>query len=131
MAHEIADPVRAHTEELRQYTEHDVLMQALRQQIIESVEENYIKALRNKYTRYASLSPSDLLKHLFDNYGKVTSEDIVQNENRLNEPWDGAEAFENIIDRIDEFKQRNHTRQNKSWTERIASPPNQVCITMI
>jgi hypothetical protein len=100
--HEIADAVRAHTEELRQYNEHDVLMQALRRQIIESVEENYIKALRNKYTRYSSLSPSDLLKHLFDNYGKVTSEDIVQNENRLNEPWDGAEAFENIIDRIDE-----------------------------
>jgi hypothetical protein len=41
-AHEIADAVRAHAEELRQYNEHDSLMQALQKQIIESVEENYI-----------------------------------------------------------------------------------------
>jgi hypothetical protein len=85
-AHEIADAIRAHAEELCRYNEHDSLMQALRKQIIESVEENYIKSLRNKYTRYNAITPSEMLTHLFENYGKLTPEDIVMNENRLNKP---------------------------------------------
>jgi hypothetical protein len=101
-ANEIADALRAHLESLRQYTEYDVLMQALRKMIIESVDETYIKSLRNKYTRYNAITPTNMLKHLMDNYGKITPEDIVQNDNRLNEPWDGSEPFENIIERVDE-----------------------------
>jgi hypothetical protein len=101
-SHEIADQLRAHMEQQRQHNEHDVVMQALRKMIIESVEEKYIKTLRNKYTRYNAITPSEMLKHLFTNYGKLTPEDLLQNDNRLNEPWDGAEAFENIIDRVEE-----------------------------
>jgi hypothetical protein len=101
-SHEIADQLRAHLEQQRQHTEHDVLIQALRKMIIETVDEKYIKNLRNKYTCYKAISPSTMLTHLFTNYRKITPEDIVQNENRLNEPWDGAEPFENIIERVEE-----------------------------
>jgi hypothetical protein len=104
-ANEIADAVHAHSEKLRQFVEYNVLMQALRKQIIESVEEKYIKNIRNKYTRYSAITPNEMLKHLFNNYGKVTPEDIVLNENRLNEPWEGTEPFENIVDRVEECVQ--------------------------
>jgi Ran GTPase-activating protein (RanGAP) involved in mRNA processing and transport len=99
-SHEINDALCAHTDSHWEYVEHDVLMQALRKLIIESVEEKYIKNLRNKYTHYNAITPSAILKHLFNNYGKITSEDIVQNKNRLTEPWDGADHFKNIIDHI-------------------------------
>jgi hypothetical protein len=101
-ANKIADRLHAHLERQRQNVEHDALMQALRNLIIESVEEQYIKSLRNKYTRYNAISPKKMLKHLMDNYGKLTPDDILANDNRLNEPWDGSEAFEKIIDRVEE-----------------------------
>jgi hypothetical protein len=43
-----------------------------------------------------------MLKHLMDNYGKLTPEDILANDNRLNDPWDGSEGFEKIISRVEE-----------------------------
>jgi hypothetical protein len=98
----IADQLRAHLEQQRQNVEHDALMQALRNMIIDSVEEQYIQTLRNKYTRYNAISPKEMLKHLMDNYGKLTPEDIIANDNRLNEPWDGSEGFEKIISRVEE-----------------------------
>jgi hypothetical protein len=112
-ANKIADAVRAHNEKLQQFVEYNVLMQALRKQIIESVEEKYIKNIRIKYTRYSAITPNEMLKHLLKNYGKVTPEDIVLNDNRLNEPWDGTEPFENIL----RLKQNDRTRQTKSWTK--------------
>jgi hypothetical protein len=96
----IADAVRANKEQLRQFDEYQAVMQALRKQIIDTVEEKFIMSLRNKYTRYNSVHPKDLLKYLFDTYGKITPEDIIENEKKFTEDWDGDEAFEIVIERI-------------------------------
>jgi hypothetical protein len=96
----IADALRANKEKLRQYDEYNAVMQALRKQIIDTVEEKYIMSLRNKYTRYNSVHPKDLLKYLFDTYGKITPEDVIEYEKKFTESWDGDEAFEIIIERI-------------------------------
>jgi hypothetical protein len=47
-ANEIANRLRAHLERQRQNVEHDALMQALRNMIIDSVEEQFIQTLRNR-----------------------------------------------------------------------------------
>ena len=96
----IADALRANKEKLRQFDEYNVVMQALRKQIVDTVEEKYIMSLRNKYTRYNSVHPKDLLKYLFDTYGKITPEDVIENERKFTEEWDGDEAFEVVIERI-------------------------------
>jgi hypothetical protein len=75
-------------------------MQALRKQIVETVEEKFIMSLKNKYTRYNSIHPKDLLKYLFDTYGKITPEDLIENEKKLTQDWDGSEAFELVIERV-------------------------------
>jgi hypothetical protein len=75
-------------------------MQALRKQIINTIEEKYIMSLRNKYTRYNSVHPKDLLKYLFDTYGKITPEDVLENEIKFTQDWDGGDAFEMVIERI-------------------------------
>ena len=75
-------------------------MQALRTQIVDTVEEKFIISLRNKYTRYSSVHPKDLLAYLFETYGKITPEDVIANEKKLIEDWDGNEAFEVIIERV-------------------------------
>jgi hypothetical protein len=101
-AHAIADALRANKEKLRQFEEYQVVMQALRKQIVETVEEKYIMSLRNKYTRYNSVHPKDLLQYLFDTYGKITPEDLIENEKKLTKEWDGNEAFELIIERVND-----------------------------
>jgi hypothetical protein len=40
------------------------------------------------------------LKYLCDTYGKITPEDVIENEKNFTESWDGDEAFEVIIERI-------------------------------
>jgi hypothetical protein len=57
-------------------------------------------SLRNKYTRYNSVHPKDLLEYLFETYGKITPEDIIENEKKLGEEWDGNEKFESVIERV-------------------------------
>ena len=96
----IGDALRANTEKIRQFDEYNVIMQALRKQIVDTVEENFIMSLRNMYTRYSSVHPKDLLAYLFETYGKITPEDVIANEKKLIEDWDGNEAFEVIIERV-------------------------------
>jgi hypothetical protein len=69
---EISDALWAHAEAIRQFEEYQVLMQALRRQIIETVEGKYFMSLRNKYTRYNAVSPTAILEHLFTMYGEFT-----------------------------------------------------------
>jgi hypothetical protein len=44
--------------------------------------------------------PKDLLKYLFDTYGKIMPEDVLDNEKKFTEDWDGDDAFEMVIERI-------------------------------
>jgi hypothetical protein len=97
---QITDALRAHKEQMRQFDTYQAVMQALRKQIIDTIEEKYIMSLRNKYTRYNSVHPKDLLKYLFDTYGKIMPEDVLENEIKFTQDWDGDDAFELVIERI-------------------------------
>jgi hypothetical protein len=98
----ITDALRANKEAIRQFEEYKNVLQALRKQIVDTVEEKYILSLRNKYTRYNNLHPKEILTYLFDTYGKITPEDLVANDKRLIEEWDGVEPFESVIERVNE-----------------------------
>jgi uncharacterized phage-associated protein len=75
---------------------------ALRKQLVEAVEDTYISPLMDQVTGYNNVSVNDILSHLFSEYGDVGPTEIHENNKRFDEPWDGAEPFENIIKRIDE-----------------------------
>ena len=49
-----------------------------------------------------SLQQERILTYLFDTYGKITPEDLVANDKRLIEEWDGVEPFESVIERVNE-----------------------------
>jgi hypothetical protein len=56
------------------------------------------------------------MTYLFDTYGKITPEDIIANERRLIDDWDGVEPFETVIERVNEcidFAQE----ANREYTE--------------
>ena len=57
---------------------------ALKQQILETIEETYITELRNKYTGLMGVKTIYLVHYLMRKYGKFTEMDLNKNQNRFN-----------------------------------------------
>jgi hypothetical protein len=76
--------------------------QALRTQLVDAIDDTYLSPLRNQVTGYRNVAVLAILTYLFKEYGSITDNEMHANEARFNQPWDGAEPFENIIKRINE-----------------------------
>jgi hypothetical protein len=50
---------------------------ALKAQIIDTINSTFLCELRNKYTGYLGISTRDLIDHLLDRYGKITPANIA------------------------------------------------------
>ena len=92
-------------EERRIYDQHTNMDDALKSQIIDSIQETYINALRNKYTGYLGVTTRDLIDHLLDRYGKITPADIEDCKQRLQAPLDSTQPIDIYFQRIDDSVQ--------------------------
>ena len=70
----------AHKEQLRCWRLCGNVNKALTQQVVNSVDNIYIRALRNPNTGYASLHIRDLLRYLFTNYGRLLPHALAEND---------------------------------------------------
>ena len=52
---------------------------ALRNFILNSIDEKYIKSLKNEHTRYAKVTPLNLMTHIWTTYGTVDDADQTHN----------------------------------------------------
>jgi len=59
----------------------------LRNMIINSIEEKYISALCHPITRFNTCTPLDLMEHIWNIYGNITTLDLTVNEERMYENW--------------------------------------------
>jgi hypothetical protein len=96
-AAQVADQVRVFDEQMRQWREYDTVTKALRKQIINSVENAYLSPLQNQYSGYNNVDLADMLSYLFTEYGAIDDNDLMANNKKFEEPWDGAEPLENVI----------------------------------
>ena len=80
--------IRQHKEDRRIYDNTTNMDNALKGQIIDTIKDIYLFELRNKYTGYLGVTTRDLLDHLIDQYGKITTADLEANKSRMNEPID-------------------------------------------
>ena len=53
---------------------------ALRNQILEAVDEAYYSALKDPIVGFSNVTPLAILDHLKQNYGTVTPDMLIQNE---------------------------------------------------
>ena len=70
------------------YRESIAVMSALRKQLINAVEEKYVKHLKRPYTGYTTLPVLTILTHLYDKYANITPSDKQDNIKRMNMPYD-------------------------------------------
>jgi hypothetical protein len=94
-----------HHEERRVYDNHNNMDDALKAQVIDTIQDTYINEMRNKYTGYLGVTTRDLLDHLLDRYGKITPADIEECKRRMIEPIDSTQPIDIFFQRIDECVQ--------------------------
>jgi flagellar basal body rod protein FlgC len=58
--------------------------------------------MKDDHTGYSGATLQDMLEHLFTAYGIIQEHDLVLNEARLMESWDGSSPFETVINRVNQ-----------------------------
>ena len=62
--------------------------EALKKQIIDAIDNEYLKDLKDPDTGYANVTPLNMLKHLYNEYGELTAQDISANRTNLKADYD-------------------------------------------
>ena len=91
-----------HKEARRIYDNTTNMDDALKGQVIDTIDDAYLCEMRNKYTGYLGVTTRDLLDHLIDRYGKITPADLETNKKRMNEPIDATQTIDIFFKRIDD-----------------------------
>ena len=69
--------------------------------LLAAVDESYDRSLRDKYVRYANVTTLTILNHLYNSYARITAQDLKENNQRFNSPYDSNETIETLIDQIE------------------------------
>ena len=93
--------VRQHGESLRAYQETQRTDQALKQQLLNAIDEMCTRGLCNPYTRYSNVTTIALLTHLYNTCGSITSMDLEQNDIRMITPCDPTQPIEVLFNQIE------------------------------
>jgi hypothetical protein len=93
--------IRNHNELLRIFRETTRTDQALKQQLLATFDDMYLKALKNRHTGYTSVTSLELLLHLYGTYGRITQIDLNDNDKRMKTPYDPTLPIENLYDQIE------------------------------
>ena len=56
---------------------------ALRSLILNSIDETYIKSLKQDHTKYSQVSPLELMTYIWETYGAIDDADQTKNELRI------------------------------------------------
>ena len=106
---EIASSNKAQIEVSRQFTfdqnefvKYQATTTALRNLILNAIDEKYIRSLRHDISSYANVKPYDLLKYIWSTYGKIDDADHTLNEQRMRAPWSPPTPIETLFDQLEE-----------------------------
>ena len=60
--------------------------ESLKNQVIDTSEDTYLKELKNKYTIFLRVTCNNILEHIINRYGNITTTDIEFNNQQMNKP---------------------------------------------
>ena len=91
------EAIRVHQQEQNEYITFITTKTILQAMIINSVDDQYINKLCNPVTKYALVTPLQLLTHLWNTYGKIDQGDLSANEERMKAPWSPPTPIETLF----------------------------------
>jgi hypothetical protein len=93
---------RQHLQQQKDFkTYHDV-DKALRNQIIASLPDLYIRAVKDDTTGYGNVTSLTMLDHLWKTYGTITQPELKENEKRMQLPWNPPTPIEVLFTQLDD-----------------------------
>jgi hypothetical protein len=69
---------------------------ALKNILISSIDEQFIKSLHNRNTGFVTSTTWQILEFLYTNYGNITPAQLLENTNKLTEPYNPSKPIENL-----------------------------------
>ena len=91
----------------------------LKTQLLDAVEDPYVRKLRNRYTGYMGVTTRNLLDHLMDRYGNITATDLKANEACINEALDNSCPVDVFFQRINDAVQYANDNKNPFLAKQI------------
>ena len=78
---------------------------ALRNMIINNIEEICISAFCHPITRFNTCTPLTLMEHIWITYGKITTSDLTTNEERMYTNWNPPTPIETLYEQLTDGQQ--------------------------
>jgi hypothetical protein len=78
------------------------VQKALKKQIIGVFDPMYLDILNDNMVGYANISARDILDHLLETYGNITSVDLEINFEHMRRAWDPQQPVETLFKQIQE-----------------------------
>ena len=75
---------------------------ALKNQLVNAINDIYIKDLQDRVTVFSTISARDILEYLYRIYGSVTPVQLTANDERFRDPYDGSTDLEAHFNGIDD-----------------------------
>ena len=95
----------AHDERKRQYNETQAVENALRNQLTNAIDGDYLRPLRNIHTDMISHSLEDIFTFLRTTYGKITTSELKAKESEVDAlVYDPSTNVETIFNHIQDFQ---------------------------
>ena len=95
---------RDHEKLSNTWTHYQGALTALRNLIINNIDEEYIAEHNNTLTGFRLVSPATLLDHIKINHGDVEPRQLKENELALDAPWDASTPIVTLYKRIEDCK---------------------------
>jgi hypothetical protein len=70
--------------------------------LLNSIEPIYVRALKDRHIGFANISLRELFAFLFEAYGQITPQALMQTTARLTAPWDPTTPFEHLINQVED-----------------------------
>ena len=94
--------VRRHTEDLRQWHEFKNVNTALKNQLLSTLDDIYVRALKDHHVGYMNQSICTIVQHLFNNYGNITPLELEDNDTKMCATWDPNSPFDCLIKQVED-----------------------------
>ena len=101
-AAQIAEMERRHKENRRIFNEYSNVGKALKKQLIEAVNDTYLRTMRHNVYGFAGTTVLQLLAHLYDAYGGITSTELTANDARLRTQVSITQPFEIFLAQVED-----------------------------
>jgi hypothetical protein len=104
-AAQIQEINRQHQAGVKTWKEYNNTDTALKNLLIQAIDDQFIKSLHNRNTGYVTSTTWHILDFLYTNYDNITPAELLANTERLQEPYNPSEPIESLFTHFEDARE--------------------------